>query len=160
TLMQNYELPRFALAHVDLYRLDDPSELAELGVHDVTEDAVLLIEWPDLAVTLSSFHGPAYREARLTGYGRYAARVERIRTVRRFLDEAGYTSAERIRLAGDASTRSYERLTRGEETILLMNSPRRPDGPPVRNGKSYSAIAHLAEDVAPFIAMARALRQR
>jgi len=114
----------------------------------------------DLALTLSSFHGPAYREARLTGYGRYAARVERIRTVRRFLDEAGYTSAERIRLAGDASTRSYERLTRGEETILLMNSPRRPDGPPVRNGKSYSAIAHLAEDVAPFIAMARALRQR
>ena len=28
-----------------------------------------------------------------------------------------------------------------------MNSPRRPDGPPVRDGKPYSAIAHLAEDV-------------
>ena len=26
-----------------------------------------------------------------------------------------------------------------------MNSPRRPDGPPVRDGKPYSAIAHLAE---------------
>ncbi len=39
-----------------------------------------------------------------------------------------------------------------------MNSPRRPDGPPVRNGKPYSAIAHLAEDVTPFIAMAQGLR--
>src|SRR5690348_1207527 len=172
TLMQNYELPRFALAHVDLYRLGDPSELAELGVHDVAADAVLLIEWPgragaslpsdryDLALTLSSFHGPAYRKGQLTGHGRYAARVERIRRVRRFLDEAGYASAERARLAGDASTRSYERMTRGAETILLMNSPRRADGPPVHDGKPYSAIAHLAEDVAPFIAMARALRQR
>ena len=38
-----------------------------------------------------------------------------------------------------------------------MNSPRRPDGPPVRDGKPYSAIAHLAEDVTPFVAMAKAL---
>src|SRR6185312_7204118 len=121
TLMQDYELPRFALAHVDLYRLGDPSELAELGVHDVAADAVLLVEWPDraggslpsdrcdLALTLSSFHGPTCRKARLTGYGRYAARVERIQVLRRFLDEAGYASAERVLLAGDASTRSYER---------------------------------------------------
>jgi hypothetical protein len=41
-----------------------------------------------------------------------------------------------------------------------MNSPRRPDGPPVRNGKPYSAIAHLAEDVKPFVALARGLRER
>jgi hypothetical protein len=40
-----------------------------------------------------------------------------------------------------------------------MNSPRRPDGPPVRDGKPYSAIAHLAEDVKPFVAMANGLRQ-
>ena len=40
-----------------------------------------------------------------------------------------------------------------------MNSPRRPDGPPVRDGKPYSAIAHLAEDVVPFVAMANGLRQ-
>jgi aminoglycoside/choline kinase family phosphotransferase len=41
-----------------------------------------------------------------------------------------------------------------------MNSPRRPDGPPVRDGKPYSVIAHLAENVTPFIAMAHALRGR
>ena len=41
-----------------------------------------------------------------------------------------------------------------------MNAPRRPDGPPVRDGKPYSAIAHLAESVTPFIAMARGLAER
>ena len=41
-----------------------------------------------------------------------------------------------------------------------MNSPLRPDGPPVRDGQPYSAIAHLAENVTPFIAMAQALRER
>jgi aminoglycoside/choline kinase family phosphotransferase len=41
-----------------------------------------------------------------------------------------------------------------------MNSPKRADGPPVRDGKPYSQIAHLAEDVTPFIAMAGALRAR
>jgi aminoglycoside/choline kinase family phosphotransferase len=40
-----------------------------------------------------------------------------------------------------------------------MNAPRRPDGPAVRDGKPYSAIAHLAEDVAPFVAMATGLRE-
>jgi hypothetical protein len=41
-----------------------------------------------------------------------------------------------------------------------MNAPRRPDGPPVRAGLPYSAIAHLAEDVRPFVAVARGLRER
>src|SRR5206468_12374175 len=35
-----------------------------------------------------------------------------------------------------------------------------PDGPPVRGGRPYCASAHLAEDVKPFVAMARALRAR
>ena len=35
-----------------------------------------------------------------------------------------------------------------------------PDGPPVRDGKPYSAIAHLAENVTPFVAMTQALRGR
>ena len=35
-----------------------------------------------------------------------------------------------------------------------------PDGPPVKRGLPYSAIAHLAEDAKPFVAMAMALRGR
>jgi len=34
--------------HVDLYRIDDPSEIDELGL-DAADDAVLLVEWPERA---------------------------------------------------------------------------------------------------------------
>jgi tRNA threonylcarbamoyladenosine biosynthesis protein TsaE len=34
--------------HVDLYRIDRPSEMEELGL-DSAEDAVLLVEWPERA---------------------------------------------------------------------------------------------------------------
>ena len=63
-------------------------------------------------------------------------------------------------MQGDASTRAYERLTLAGQTSILMNCPPRPDGPPVRDGKPYSAIAHLAEDVKPFVALATGLRER
>ena len=45
-------------------------------------------------------------------------------------------------------------------TVILMNWPAHPDGPPVKRGLPYSAIAHLAENVKPFVAMALALRAR
>ncbi len=61
-------------------------------------------------------------------------------------------------MQGDASTRIFERLTLDDRSFVLMNAPRRPDGPPVRDGKPYSAIAHLAEDIAPYIALALGLR--
>ena len=80
--------------------------------------------------------------------------------IRRFLDANGFGQAARRRIQGDASTRSYERLTLDGATYILMNSPRRSDGPPVRDGKPYSRIAHLAEDVTPFVALAQGLRAR
>ena len=63
-------------------------------------------------------------------------------------------------MQGDASTRAYERLTLDGVSYILMNSPKRPDGPPVRDGKPYSAIAHLADNVTPFFVMAQGLRAR
>jgi tRNA threonylcarbamoyl adenosine modification protein YjeE len=172
TLVQNYALPRFPLVHADLYRLSGPGELAELGLDDLPDEAVVLLEWPDRAagflppdrldvgLTLVPHLGLAHRNLRVTGYGACAPRVERIAAIRRFLDGAGFAAAERRRVPGDASTRSYERLVRDGHSYILMNAPRRPDGPPVRHGKPYSAIAHLAEDVVPFVAMALALRAR
>jgi tRNA threonylcarbamoyladenosine biosynthesis protein TsaE len=47
-IVQPYEALDLPAWHVDLYRLDDPSELAELGL-DAAEDAVLLVEWPEHA---------------------------------------------------------------------------------------------------------------
>ena len=75
-----------------------------------------------------------------------------------FLDESGFGNARRLRMQGDASTRIFERLARDDRNAILMNAPRRPDGPPVRDGKPYSAIAHLAEDVVPYVALSAGLR--
>ncbi len=35
------------LWHVDLYRIEDPSELEELALDEAREDAALLVEWPE-----------------------------------------------------------------------------------------------------------------
>ena len=63
-------------------------------------------------------------------------------------------------MPGDASTRSYARLARNDGFVILMNSPKRPDGPAIYDGKPYSAAVHLAEDVKPFVAIANGLRER
>ena len=44
-----YAPPETTLAvwHVDLYRIEDPVELPELGLDDARQDAALLIEWPE-----------------------------------------------------------------------------------------------------------------
>jgi tRNA threonylcarbamoyladenosine biosynthesis protein TsaE len=35
--------------HVDLYRIEQPSELEELGLEDIEPDGVLVVEWPEHA---------------------------------------------------------------------------------------------------------------
>src|SRR4029077_7731907 len=106
------------------------------------KDAVVLLEWPDraagflpldrldVAFTLEPKAGPEHRKARNTGYGAFAERTDRIPTIRRFLDSSGYGLAERRRIQGDASTRSYERLRLGEEAPLFIKSPP-PAGAPL-----------------------------
>ena len=172
TFMQNYGLPRFSLVHSDLYRISGVADLAELGFDDLPEGAVMLLEWPDRAAgllppdhfdisfTLAPALGDEGRTVRVTGYGTFAARAERIPLIRNFLEESGYATATRVRMQGDASTRMFERLILDGQTTIFMNAPPKPDGPPVRDGKPYSAIAHLAEDTVPYVAMAAGLRER
>jgi tRNA threonylcarbamoyl adenosine modification protein YjeE len=172
TLVQTYALPRFTVVHADLYRVTHTGELAELGVDEAAENAVVLLEWPnraaealpadrlDVAFTLAPNLGPNQRNVELTGHGAFAPRVDRLAAFRHFLLGEGMAGAPRTHVQGDASTRVYERLAHGGRNYVLMNAKRRPDGPPVRGGLPYSAIAHLAEDVKPFVAMARALRER
>ncbi|MCL2427740.1 MAG: tRNA (adenosine(37)-N6)-threonylcarbamoyltransferase complex ATPase subunit type 1 TsaE [Alphaproteobacteria bacterium] len=46
TLVQSYATPRLTVSHFDLWRLDGPGGLAELGWDDARE-GVVLVEWPD-----------------------------------------------------------------------------------------------------------------
>jgi tRNA threonylcarbamoyladenosine biosynthesis protein TsaE len=49
-IVQPYEDLEPAIWHVDFYRIEDESEIEELGL-DVAADAVLLVEWPERAGT-------------------------------------------------------------------------------------------------------------
>jgi len=136
------------------------------------EGVVALIEWPERAgnalppdrIDIALSHRPALgstaRAAEITGHGKAAAQVTRLEMLRQFLTGAGYIDEKRQRMAGDASTRSYARLLRGDSSVILMNAPRRPDGPAIYDGKPYSAAVHLAEDVKPFVAIANGLHAR
>jgi len=48
-IVQPYEDMVLALYHADLYRIEDPSELAEIGLDSMGEEAVLVVEWPERA---------------------------------------------------------------------------------------------------------------
>ena len=172
TLAQSYDLAPFPLVHADLYRINDASELEEIGLSPLPEGMVALIEWPERApgalppdrIDIALSHRPALgstaRAAEITGYGQAAAQVARLEALRQFLTAASYIDASRQRMPGDASTRSYARLIRDDQSVILMNSPKRPDGPAIYDGKSYSAAVHLAEDVKPFVAIDNGLRER
>jgi tRNA threonylcarbamoyl adenosine modification protein YjeE len=171
TLVQHYDLPRLRVVHADLYRVAGAGELAELGLDEVA-DSVVMMEWPDragsalpenrieIAFTLAPHDGIEHRIVHMDGRGAATARVDRLAAMLGFLDKAGFGTVARARIAGDASTRSYERLVNGGGRFILMNTPRKADGPPIKRGLSYSAIAHLAEDVKPFVAVANGLRER
>lgn len=47
TLVQTYYAGAMEIWHADLYRIGDPSELAELGLDPLPNDVLALIEWPE-----------------------------------------------------------------------------------------------------------------
>src|SRR5689334_2302874 len=101
TLAQSYDLPPFALVHADLYRINDASELEEIGLSPLPEATVVLMEWPeragaalpgdriDIAFRHDGARGETARIAEIKGFGKAAARVTRLRALRQFLDDAG-----------------------------------------------------------------------
>lgn len=168
-LVQVYETAQAEIHHFDLYRLGEPEDLRELGFDEARDSALVLVEWPErlgdslpadrLDVALSEGETAETRDVIITGHGGWAPRLQRLRAAMDFQNKAGWSAARARFLAGDASVRSYVRLALGDKQALLMDWERQPDGPPLDNGQPYSRIAHLAEDVGPFVAVARALRE-
>ena len=112
TLAQSYDLAPFSLIHADLYRIDDASELEEIGLSPLPDGVVALIEWPERApsalppdrIEIALSHRPALgstaRAAEITGHGKAAAQVARLEALRQFLSGAGFIDAKRQRMAG------------------------------------------------------------
>lgn len=168
SIVQTYDAPRLAIAHVDLYRLGTADEASELGLDDMLARGALIVEWPEnapavtspnrLDIALSETGSTDTRDLQLRGHGSWTARLQRLHEIGSFLEHHGVQASSPIQyLQGDASARAYARTQRAGRPVILMDSPRQPDGPPVRSGLPYSRIAHLAEDVAPFVAVAKAL---
>ena len=162
SLLQPYDELRIPVHHYDLYRIDQIDEAYELGLFDDQHDRLTIIEWPErlgdevlenrLDIRLEIEND--YRMAKVTGTGFARAVAERVKVVRDFLATGPWRAAERDFLQGDASARRYERLDRGEnDKAILMDMPESPDGPIIKNGKTYSAIAHIAEGIRPVAAI-------
>lgn len=49
TLVQTYENKDGKISHFDLYRINDKSELIEIGLPYAVDNDITLIEWPDIA---------------------------------------------------------------------------------------------------------------
>ena len=161
TLVQSYDL-RISVAHFDLYRLADASELDELGFDEALANGICLVEWPEIAedrlpedrIALRLEHKGGGRVATITAPEARMKRIRRTLAIREALDRWGYQRARRRYLTGDASTRAYETLTTASgETLILMDWPRPPEGPPVLDGRPYPKVAHIAEDAYPFVAI-------
>jgi tRNA threonylcarbamoyladenosine biosynthesis protein TsaE len=66
TLVQEYRGGRLSVFHVDLYRLNEPREIEDLGLDEIAEEGVLAIEWaeklprrPADAISVRIAHGAA-----------------------------------------------------------------------------------------------------
>jgi tRNA threonylcarbamoyl adenosine modification protein YjeE len=171
TLVQTYDLPRFAVSHFDLYRLGDPDELREIGFDEAIRTSVTLVEWPERAgralpadrLTISIADGPTHdaRVFTLSGAAdRWAERLDRSFRIRVLLEGAGFTGARRRHLQGDASARSHERIRTDNRRAVAMNWPRRGPQPVLADGLSYPELVHVQDDPASFVAIGETLRAK
>lgn len=168
TLIQTYEETRVPVAHADLYRIAAAHELDELGLEELARTHVLAVEWPEIVMghrlgdtLLIELEGAGnHRDAMVTAEGAWQQALARNDAIREFLSGTRWRDGARAFLEGDASFRRYETLEMKGESAILMDMPARPDGPPVKNGLPYSAIAHLAEDIRAVIAINAEMKSR
>lgn len=86
TLVQYYQTARLPVHHYDLYRIENPAEVEELGLNEALDEGAALIEWPERAlawlpvdrlhVAMSLKDGS--RRAKVSGPSRWAAAFDEV----------------------------------------------------------------------------------
>jgi tRNA threonylcarbamoyl adenosine modification protein YjeE len=89
TLVQDYHFPGLLIRHIDLYRIEDPTELLELGLDAPGGEEAWLIEWPEraeavlpadrLELELRQGDAPDARIAHLTAGPSWVHRLDTLR---------------------------------------------------------------------------------
>lgn len=87
TLVQTYPRDGLEIWHFDLYRLERPDEVWELGLEEALAAGASLVEWPERAggllpaerLVVRLAHAGAGRRATLEPHGGWAARLEALR---------------------------------------------------------------------------------
>ena len=66
SLIQSYEFKCYKISHIDLYRVKSESELFELGIPDVFDSQITILEWPEVLEkeSLSRYVSIKIREAK------------------------------------------------------------------------------------------------
>jgi|CXWL01.1.fsa_nt_gi tRNA threonylcarbamoyladenosine biosynthesis protein TsaE len=87
-IMNEYDGAALRLFHADLYRLEDPEQVAELALDELASRGVLVVEWPEQAggelppehlLARLSHDGAKGRVVEISGSGeRYAAIAQRL----------------------------------------------------------------------------------
>ena len=52
TLVQTYESPKGLIRHFDLYRIENPQDVYEIGWEEAMSEGITLVEWPERLETL------------------------------------------------------------------------------------------------------------
>jgi tRNA threonylcarbamoyladenosine biosynthesis protein TsaE len=86
TLVQFYEARGLALAHFDLYRLNGPDDVHEIGLDEALDHGAVIIEWPerlggrlpadrlDIELAVAGAGAGEHRTARLVPHGAWEGR--------------------------------------------------------------------------------------
>jgi len=92
-IMNEYDGASLRLYHADLYRLEDPAQVAELALDELASRGVLVVEWPERAgaempeerlMVRLAYEGAKGRVIEIEGVGeRYGDLAERLRPRRR-----------------------------------------------------------------------------
>lgn len=171
TLVQTYDLDRLVLSHFDLYRLEEPEEIDELGLDELLVEGAVLVEWPEKAeaalpanaLWIRISHAQEAEEKRIFQFSSnelsWKKRLEATLDVRTFLEAASFEKCRRNYLAGDASLRQFEKIEKENQTSVLMLWPFQANDLP-GEVRAYMQRAHLATDCRSVVAIGSELRSR
>ena len=200
TLLQHYQpgAEPYEIIHADLYRLGGVEETEELGLFEAMDERIVLIEWPEglagawpqnyLRLALAEPESQADAgSGRMLSLGGDAASLQRFQDIgdymardaalTEFIAAHNWDDATRRQIAGDASSRRYERLERPEgherperhdtksQKAILMDWPPSASSSTSSTSSSgtadrrdYARQVHLAGTTGAFSAIAGYLR--